>query len=102
VARVARAQGLRFGFGGIAQLDEGLLPGRAVLGEHLRLGSEAVILSRTFHRPGGSESFEAAVGALRAAEAALRMRPPAQVASDADSTAEAIRRIAAGLAAPRM
>ena len=51
VAAAARRQGLRFGFGGIARLDEGLLPGRDVLAEHLRLGSQAVILSRTFHGP---------------------------------------------------
>ena len=65
VAASVQAQGLRFGFGGIARLDEGLLPGRDVLAEHLRLGSSAVILSRTFHRTGGNESvpdeFERAV-----------------------------------------
>jgi hypothetical protein len=37
--------------GGIAQVDEGLLPGQDVLAEHRGLGSEAVILSRTFNRP---------------------------------------------------
>jgi 2-keto-3-deoxy-L-rhamnonate aldolase RhmA len=99
VAGVARAQGLRFGFGGIAQLDEGLLPGRAVLGEHLRLGSEAVILSRTFHRAGASESFESLVAALRRAEAELALRSAQQVDQDAQRTAESIRRIAAELAA---
>ena len=50
VAQVVHANALRFGFGGIARLDEGLLPGRVVLGEHLRLGSGSVILSRTFNR----------------------------------------------------
>ncbi len=50
VARVAREARKSFGFGGIARLDEGLLPGRVVLGEHLRLGSRSVILSRTFNR----------------------------------------------------
>ena len=54
VARAVHAHDLRFGFGGIARLDEGLLPGRVVLGEHLRLGSQSVILSRTFNR----EMFE--------------------------------------------
>ena len=39
VAAAARGQGLRFGFGGIARIDEGLLPGVDVLAEHLRLGS---------------------------------------------------------------
>jgi citrate lyase beta subunit len=54
VADACHARGLRFGFGGIARMDEGTLPGRAVLAEHMRLGSGAVILSRTFNRcPGG-------------------------------------------------
>ncbi len=45
-----KAAGLPFGFGGIARVGEGVLPGEMVLGEHLRLGSSSVILSRTFHR----------------------------------------------------
>lgn len=36
------------GFGGLATLDGGLLPGKYVLSEHYRLGSSAVILSRAF------------------------------------------------------
>ena len=39
---------LPFGFGGLASLDGGLLPGRMVLKEHYRLGSVSVILSRSF------------------------------------------------------
>ncbi len=37
-----------FGFGGIARIGEGLLPADYILGEHVRLGSSSVILSRTF------------------------------------------------------
>ena len=48
--------GVRFGFGGIARVGEGIIPGEMVLGEHIRLGSSNVILSRTFHRK--SESVE--------------------------------------------
>ncbi|HSW20136.1 MAG TPA: aldolase/citrate lyase family protein [Ramlibacter sp.] len=101
VAAQARAQGLRFGFGGIARLDEGLLPGRAVLGEHLRLGSSAVILSRTFHRPDAQTPFEDEVRALRQAERELALRSAAQVADDALRTREAIVAIAASMAPPR-
>jgi hypothetical protein len=51
---------LGFGFGGIARLDEGLLPGRDVLAEHVRLGSRAVILSRTFRtRSDGAAALSA-------------------------------------------
>lgn len=95
VARAARAHGLPFGFGGIARMDEGLLTGRDVLAEHLRLGSQAVILSRTFHRGAGSE-LEDGVAALRACERALLSRTPPQVAADAQRIAARIRAIAAG------
>ena len=37
-----------FGFGGIARIGEGDLPSDNILGEHVRLGSQSVILSRTF------------------------------------------------------
>lgn len=97
VAGVARGHGLPFGFGGIARLDEGLLPGRDVLAEHLRLGSGAVILSRTFHRDSAME-FEHEIAALRRAERELAQRTPAQVAADAARIAGSIRSIAAGLA----
>lgn len=82
VAAAARAQGLQFGFGGIARLDEGLLPGRDVLAEHLRLGSRAVILSRTFHQAGGNGTFEEQVMALRQLENQLALRSPAQIVAD--------------------
>ena len=37
-----------FGFGGIARIGDGMLPAEKILGEHIRLGSTSVILSRTF------------------------------------------------------
>lgn len=43
-----KAKGIPFGFGGIARLDTGLLPGADVLKEHVRLGSSMVIVSRSF------------------------------------------------------
>lgn len=50
MAAEIRATGKPFGIGGVARIDEGLLPARLILGEHRRLGSTAAILSRTFHR----------------------------------------------------
>lgn len=94
VAAACRAHGLRFGFGGIARLDEGLLPGRDVLAEHLRLGSGAVILSRTFHRSDSTVGFEDEVARLRAAEAELAARTPAQVEADRVRIRAAIATIA--------
>ena len=43
-----KAKGIPYGFGGLASLDGGFLPGRMVLKEHYRLGSGCVILSRSF------------------------------------------------------
>lgn len=95
VAAAAKKQGLPFGFGGIARLDEGQLPGRDVLAEHLRLGSGAVILSRSFNGQGLGAAFEEQVAALRRTEAFLAQRDAAQVEADRLRIAATITRIAA-------
>lgn len=43
-----RPTGIRYGFGGVAGIKGGQVPGGIVLKEHIRLGSEMVILSRSF------------------------------------------------------
>ena len=48
IANKCNNVGMPFGFGGIARIGEGDLPSDYILGEHVRLGSESVILSRTF------------------------------------------------------
>jgi len=45
-----RAHGIPFGLGGVARAREGIVSPDYLLGEHVRLGSSAAILSRTFHR----------------------------------------------------
>ncbi len=45
-----RAGGVPFGIGGIARAREGIVSPDYLIGEHVRLGSSAAILSRTFHR----------------------------------------------------
>lgn len=67
-----RASLVRFGIGGIARAGEGMVPPELLLGEHVRLGSSAAILSQTFHRnaKSGAEleegfDFAAEVGRLR-------------------------------------
>ena len=98
VATLAGSQGLRFGFGGIARVQEGLLCGRDVLGEHLRLGSTSVILSRTFAGQGHHESFEAGLLALRRAEEELSERSGAEIEADAARVKQSISAIAARMA----
>lgn len=47
-ASIIRSKGIPFGFGGLASLDDGAIPGRMILKEHCRLGSQMVIVSRSF------------------------------------------------------
>ena len=56
LAEKFHAKGLSFGFGGLASLNKGLLPGSYVLKEHYRLGSGSVILSRAFCNADKAES----------------------------------------------
>ncbi len=53
-----KLKGIPYGFGGIARLDEGLLPARHIIAEHYRLGSSMVILSRSFYDSWISEDIE--------------------------------------------
>lgn len=97
IANTARAHGLRFGFGGIARLNEGLLSGRDVLAEHLRLGSQAVILSRTFHREDTLTPWETEITAMRHAETELSQRSDEHIESDRLRIAARIEQLAMAL-----
>jgi HpcH/HpaI aldolase/citrate lyase family len=94
VAALCKARGLRFGFGGIARMNEGSLSGRDVLAEHLRLGSGAVIVSRTFHRSDEPTGFEEAISQLRLTEAQLRARSANEVVRDHQNAIKKIANIA--------
>jgi len=48
LCRKCSNRGIRYGFGGIARIGEGLLPAEKIIMEHYRLGSTAAILSRSF------------------------------------------------------
>jgi len=48
MANKIKAKGIPFGFGGIATLEGGAIPGAMILKEHYRLGSSMVIVSRSF------------------------------------------------------
>lgn len=43
-----KKKGIPYGFGGIARLDNGIIPAQMIIAEHYRLGSQIVILSRSF------------------------------------------------------
>lgn len=77
-----RAAGLPFGIGGLARVGEGLLPAELLMAEHVRLGSTAAILSRTFHRNATTVAeieadmdFGAEIAKLRQAYAAHHAAP---------------------------
>ena len=48
MAKKIKNKGIPFGFGGIATLTGGAVPGSMILKEHVRLGSSMVIVSRSF------------------------------------------------------
>ena len=70
---------IRWGIGGVARIGQGELPAEVVIGEHVRLGSQWVILSRAFHQGASSSSdllqtlnFPSEVSKLRDAEVSWR------------------------------
>lgn len=48
IADKIRQKGIPFGFGGVATIAGGAVPGSMILKEHIRLGSSMVIVSRSF------------------------------------------------------
>ena len=86
-----RPFGVPFGFGGIGRIGgEGRLPAENILKEHIRLGSNRVILSRAFYRlpdaPDMREAeavFGAELARLREAEAAFRALSGEELAANA-------------------
>lgn len=102
MATQVKAKAIPFGFGGIARVGDGQVPGELVLSEHVRLGSSSVILSRTFH---GRATTVAAlrshielpleIAKLRAVEARLQRRGERQIELDRQALASAIAAVAA-------
>ena len=48
LANKFKAKGIPFGFGGLAKLEGGAVPGSMILKEHYRMGSSMVIIGRSF------------------------------------------------------
>jgi hypothetical protein len=90
-----------FGFGGIATVHSGELPAERILGEHVRLGSDCVILSSRFcndvrikEPEGRRKRIEDALTALQAAYHQLSKRSQVQQHNDAKKTFALIRSLA--------
>lgn len=48
ICEVLKTNKIKYGFGGIGRIGGGMLPADHILAEHVRIGSQMVILSRTF------------------------------------------------------
>jgi len=98
----ARARSIPCGVGGIARLDEGLVPGQLVLAALVHLEASAVILSRTFIRGTQATPLEwndttakmirGEIVALRAAEHQLRSATSVQRLARYQDFVEAVSR----------
>jgi hypothetical protein len=100
-AAAMREAGVMFGIGGLARADEGIVSPRHLLGEHVRLGSQAAILSRSFHRsPTSVEQmranmdFAAELAQLRAIHAAFSAQGPEALAQNRQLTWDKIADVA--------
>lgn len=96
MARQAHGAGIPFGFGGIAKIGEGMVPGEMVLSEHVRLGSSSVILSREFH--GNFENpidLESEIRKIRREEHRLLARENAEEESDFKKLQKTIDKVCA-------
>lgn len=99
-AEQLNASGVRWGVGGIARIGQGELPAETVLGEHIRLGSSWVILSRAFHQGASSSSelmqaldFPAEIAKLREAEEDWRVSSKAALKVNQQALAECVFRL---------
>ena len=75
-----------WGFGGMARIGQGELPAEILMGEHIRLGSQWVILSRAFHQGAASSEalmsqldFPAEIAKLREAQARWQLANPTEL-----------------------
>lgn len=89
VAEVCHDAEMPFGVGGVARAAGGLIPGRMVLGEYLRVGAIATILSRDFHHRAkdladlqAKVDFPDELRQLRVAEEELATRSEQQIEED--------------------
>lgn len=96
-----KTKGIPFGFGGIATLDGGALPGSMVLKEHVRLGSSMVIVSRSFCNTDiitdlneVKRIFDVGISGLRDLEKEASQAYPAYLEENRKAVVAAVNRIA--------
>lgn len=99
-AAVLNQSGVTWGVGGVARIGQGELPAETVIGEHVRLGSQWIILSRAFHSGASSPEdllkivdFPAEINKLREAESHWRCADEASLLINQQQLAECAYRL---------
>ncbi|MBZ0329204.1 hypothetical protein KZO25_02595 [Halomonas sp. ANAO-440] len=99
-AAVLNQATVTWGVGGVARIGQGELPAETVLGEHVRLGSQWIILSRAFHAGAATSAgllatldFPAEIGKLRQAEAHWRSADDAALLENQQQLADCAYRL---------
>lgn len=103
-----KKKGVPYGFGGVGRPGGGMLPAEHILGEHIRLGSSMVILSRSFcdlrevRSPAEmGRLFQDGVRDIRACEARFRMATAEELEENKKKLRAETRAIAAALGGAR-
>ena len=102
IAETCHDASMPFGVGGVARAQGGLIPGTMVLGEYLRVGAMATILSRDFHHRAkdladlqAKVDFPDELAQLRRAEMELRQRSPSEIEADRCEFAQRVQQVVA-------
>lgn len=97
-----RGSGVPYGFGGVARPGSGTLPAEYILGEHYRLGSQSVILSRSFCDTAKvtdydeiEATFQTGLADIRRVEAGFAGWTEAQYAENHRKVGECVQRVLA-------
>lgn len=96
-------KGIVYGFGGLASLDGGAIPGHMILKEHYRVGSQMVIVSRAFCNTDIITDldevrtiFTNGIAAIRNLEKEMSLLTEEDFKSNHDAVCEAIEKIVNG------
>lgn len=101
---IIHASGIPYGFGGIARPGSGTLPAERIMGEHYRLGSQIVILSRSFcntekvtDQKEIKKQFDEGVADIRRVEAQLQSWQPEQFEQNRREVVSCVEQIVSAL-----
>lgn len=104
ITSIIHSAGIPYGFGGIARPGTGMLPAEKIVGEHYRLGSQIVILSRSFCNTEKitnlneiSKQFNKGVADIRAVETQCQDWQPEQFEKNRREVVSCVKQIVSAL-----